>query len=180
MTASMLASALLLLITQNAEPYQLQEGAFSIRFPRKPARRTILLPTSEGRKLPAVTFRVEHHFLDFYLVYHECAGDVDPARARVVLQTARDSLVSQLGGTLITSREVAIEGATALEFEVEYLDPQGLRKRVRERSCLTDERFYQVMVFGSPLAMRSEAGSEFLQSFSLKRPRTKKGNGEKE
>lgn len=169
MTAPLLASALLLLIAQNAGPYRLEDEAFSVLFPQRPDRQTVLLPAGEDQKIPAVSFRAEHHFLDFSLVYQECSGDADPAQARIVLQSARDGLVSQLGGVLLASREIAIDGVPALEFEVEYLGPRGLKKRVRERSCLTKGRFYQVMVSGSPLAMRSEAAPEFLQSFSLTR-----------
>jgi hypothetical protein len=169
MIAPLAYAGLLVLIAVEPGPFVLDDGAFRADFPREARRRTLLLPVPEGEPIPAVTYRAEYHFLDFYLVHHDCLDDLAPYQARAVLQAARDSLVSRLGGTLLSSREVAVAGHVALEFEVEYLD-DGLTRHVRERTCLANGRFYQVMVVGTPVAMaRSGAGGDFLRSFSIAR-----------
>lgn len=173
MVAPILSAGICLAVAQNLHPYLLEEATFSISFPAPPERKTVLLPTSADQKLPAITYRAEHHFLDFYLVFHECEKNLTNPEARAVLLSARDHLIAAISGTLLSSREIVIDGVVALEFEVEYLDSQEQKKRILERTCLANRKFYQIMVIGNPTLMRTDAPSDFLQSFTLTGTATK-------
>ncbi len=174
MIAPLLMTGVLLVITQDADTFLLDGGTFSIRFPHQPERKTVLLPAADEQNIASIVYRTEAHFLDYSLTYQVCGQDVPTAAARVVLQTARDQLVSQVSGTLLSSREVALHGTIALEFEVEYLDSERHKKRLLERTCLADGRFYQIMVVGNPTLLKSDDDPRaFLRSFSLVRPQEK-------
>ncbi|HEU5118213.1 MAG TPA: hypothetical protein VFT74_16465 [Isosphaeraceae bacterium] len=171
MIAPLLMTGVLLVITQDGGTFLLDGGTFTIRFPHQPERKTVLLPATDQRNIASIVYRVEDHFLDYSLTHQVCGQDVPTAAARVVLQTARDQLVSQVSGTLVSSREITLDRTLALEFEVEYLDSERHKKRLAERTCLADGRFYQIMVVGNPTLMKSDDGSTaFLQSFTLVRP----------
>ncbi len=165
--------ALVLALTQRHTTMTSEEGGFQIDFPQQPDKETIILSTSDQDKVVTTVLHAQDDELDYSVVYHGCAEPLKNSDARLVLQTARDNLISEISGTLLSSREIAISGAIGLEFEIEYLDPKGRKKRLHERSCLANQRFYQVMVVGSPAALGADTGSRFLRSFSLIRPAAK-------
>jgi hypothetical protein len=82
-----------------------------------------------------------------------------------VYASARDSIIRECGGTLISERDVKLGPNTGKEFVIEP-NVEGI---VIGRFFLIDDRSYVLLAFGAQLTPGAGDAARFLESFQLKR-----------
>lgn len=138
------------------------QGRFTVLFPSRPAEATrdITLAGASTR-MQMLSARIEG--MAFGVGYADLPAGVTPAAA---LTDGRDALVRNIGGTITTERDVAIEGAAGRELFAEGRSgeqPMVLAARL----FIAGNRYYQVVFIGRKDRAQEVDTSLYLGSFKL-------------
>ena len=144
------------------------EGDFRVTAPRAPAlttstQSTFLGPIQQARyafDLAEGKVVVEHHDLP------RLATLLLPAR--VILRRAQSSLLKDVGGRLLESREVSQQGHPAREISYDVAGPPLLRERAL--LILAGNRLYLVIATWNPTDDFALPLAQLLRSFELRLP----------
>lgn len=140
--------------------FRSDEGRFTAEFPRAPTRKTIPVPTAIG-ELEAISHEVE--FEDAYYMVstidYATGLESDP---QSILDGSRDGTVANIGGELISERQLTIAGAPARRLLIRA-STSGVAVNLDAVHCLVGNRLYQAVVIHKP---SNPAGVErFLSEF---------------
>jgi hypothetical protein len=144
--ASLLLAALLVGCYAETEWRELYwpEGQVKALFPAKPAKfsREVRLA---GANVPMEMLQVQMKGMAFGVAY----SPLPPAPAADVLASARDVLLKNIEGGLVSEREVAVPGATGMgrEFRGEGV-VAGTPMIVAARLATSGDRFYEAVFIG--------------------------------
>ncbi len=146
--------------------YRSATGGFAVRFPdgKLPDVETA---TVAGR-LSLHLFKVQYGSSG-YIVSYDDAAKASKRSAAQILDSARESSVETVGGTIDSQTPFAVGPHEGVEWVVSATT-SGIKLRERLRALVVEGRLYQLMVMSPTWAGASEAEEQFFDSFVLLNP----------
>ena len=137
-----------------------QEGKFTVNMPGQPSYTTQAVPTTEG-SVQVHTYLISHGVMAYGVMYNTVASEV--ADAQQFLDVRRDNALATVKGTLISEKNISIDGHPGREVKLKT----GDNIQYTGRLFLVNDRFYQV-ISTAPGGVNAEAAMlKFLDSFKL-------------
>lgn len=129
-------------------------------FPAPPYVEARSVKSADGGNVSLRMYRVDEPKTEWLISATDVAGlALDPQRT---LSGARNGVVENAGGRLMSERHVRIARYDGLELRVQRPDKSVLLARV----CVTPRRIYEVIVMTAEEAHRLPQIARFLESFS--------------
>jgi hypothetical protein len=147
-------------------PFESAVGGFRVAMPTKPEPRVQSGKTVSGpiETHMFVSQKEEVYYVATYADLPGITAEQDPART---LATAVEEKVTISKGSLVANRPITLGTVPGREFDSTVKSADGSVRLARSRIYLARGRLYQLTAFGPAEAVRSKAGDDFLDSFSL-------------
>jgi hypothetical protein len=143
---------------------------FTVQLPTKPELESQVTPTAGG----AMKFDVYSASGPFGVLYQVGFADfpkhlVAQNQPGQMLTNAQQGAVSKLAGTVVTERQLRVQGYPAREFSMRVTN-QGLSLGYWGRLLLVGARLYQLQVLGLKAQAEPSKRERFFDSFKVNQP----------
>ncbi|HEY3291363.1 MAG TPA: hypothetical protein VGK87_14635 [Anaerolineae bacterium] len=143
------------------------KGQFTVRMPSEPKQSTQSVDTAAGKIDVALFTAVAGNtaYVASYSDYPEAVmAGADPLK---VLEGAMNGAVTNIGGTLIDSKDVSLNDVPGKEFSANGKIANQGEGSMRGRLYLVKNRLYQLIVVGLKDQLPTADVDKYLQSFKL-------------
>jgi outer membrane lipoprotein-sorting protein len=139
------------------------EGRFKVLLPDKPVTQTLTLEIPQGR-IVHYGFTATKTFVTCVIDYADLPKTmIDPGRAKLVFDEARDELLKATQGKLVGETIISVEGHAGREVTMSF--PGGA---ANARFFMVNERLYQLLIMRlTVLDESTEDVMKFFSSFKL-------------
>lgn len=137
-------------------------GGFKVAVPGTPQEKTQKIAGADTK-----TYQVETRDGAYAVSYTDLkgVGKESQQQQKARLDGARDGAVKNINGKLRSEKEIKLDDKyPGREIVIDLAGKNGV---VRQRFYLVKDRFYQILVAGTPAFVDSTAATAFLDSFAL-------------
>lgn len=143
--------------------FESDEGRYAVEFPRAPKRTSMPVPTAVG-EVEAISHEVEMDDAYYAVAIIDYPADfVAEADPQQMLDGARDGAVANIGGELISERQLTLAGAPSRRLQIRAT-VEGHQIQLDAIHCVIGERLFQAVVTYAPGT--SVDSERFLNSFA--------------
>lgn len=144
-----------------------QDGSFTIEFPDLPTQKNSQKSTPHGPiEINTYILKPNNKRPAFFFSYSQL---VDKEQVKIkealLIKRARESLVNDSKGKLLSERQIKLGDRAGLELSLELTGSMALRARIF--AC--PDRLYQIVVVGNREQVNDMNATRFLLSFQLKK-----------
>jgi hypothetical protein len=140
-----------------------KEGQFKASMPGTPKQKKLDTESDFGKGVLHMNV-VEVGKTMYAANYSDFPAEVKKATLKQVYDSSRDGAVANMDGKLAEEKEVKLGEHPGREIRIDVAEGKLL---FRVRVYLVEQRLYQVVVLGTPEAVKSKEADKFLDSFKL-------------